>query len=1075
MSDQIGDEKLNSGRNPGEGSSRGSIEEAVEELALILEKTDARVRRPAILEGALWFLVTLAAVMLSTLVLAVLFPASVPVVTRWTLTIGAGAATLGGLAALFTFEAQRGDIRQVASRLQRHAPSFRNDIVAALEFAETLHDNPDASENELGFSRAMARAHIFRTVESVRGEVRDGHLGHLFPQRDFTAPAMSLAGALVLLAVPVAVDADWTQDILMSPLAEMTKATEDAPDIQPIVGDIGILYSHPAYTGLGRKFDSFSTGQVRAVEGTEVTIKATPLMQTESIELLHKTGGEIKELQMKRAGSGMVEASFVALESGSYQFRARLADGSVVQDGVDRPIEIEPDEVPDVTISSHSGEVEVSPEDVLEIEFDLSDDFGIQAVNRVHFFAGDEENAARKAVEIPGIQEGPKSASGSIQFDLKPLALQPKDVVIFRIEATDNNTVTGPGVGASEPLILRVSSPEDKHLENIERQQALLEDLLMLLADYLVNPVGERQPNGDGPYRQVVTSGVAPKELATRVQKVASIHGKEAELLERMEKLVGRLSEDPLMLDRDMAMFEGLYKELRELHQDGGSLYERYEGRVERGQLGRGPAQNVADHVATTEDVLEKGLLRMEELLASQKMEAVKATAEDIKELKDRLKDLLKKYKETGDPELKKAIMREIKRLRQRMQELTSRMQMQLQKLPQEHMNMEAIKQKQLESDTKKMSDSLQSIEDMLEKGDVDGALEALENMDAGLDSLTQDMNEQFANAQPQGLSELDKQVSELMDQVNDLQQAEKQLEKDTQKLNQELSEQRKKKVEQMLDKFTEEMVEKVDRQLAELDDIAQKDIPENQHESMQKSRESLQKLRQMLQEQDVAQSLDEAENALRKMRRMRYSMDLAQRYTPKSDPRSKQLEDAKQQVRGMESRGQKMVEDLEDMMQKAQQQLGEMGGEKMKKLAERQKRISEQGEQLEKRIGEASKRFPMLKQQLQPSMEGSQKAMKQAQQSLEQGQQQRALDSERQALEQLGKLKQSMKQAVRKQKQRSRQGNRGARREDVKIPGDDDKNVADDLREDVMKGMKQEKLEDYESEIERYYKSIVE
>jgi ABC-type transporter Mla subunit MlaD len=1072
MSDQISDENQT---DTAPDSSRNSIDEAIEELALILEKTDARVRRPAILEGALWYLVTIAAVMLSTIVLALLAPAALPVVTRWTLTIGLGAATLGALVALATFEAQRGDLGQIASRLQRYAPMFRNDINAALEFAETLHENPDASENELGFSRAMARAHIHRTVERVRAELRDGHLGHLFPRRDFTAPAMSLAGALVLLAVPVAVDADWTHEVLMSPLAEMTKSTEDAPDIQPIVGDIGILYSHPAYTGQGKRFDSFSTGQVEAVEGTEVTIKATPLMQTERIVLLHKTGGEVKELKMKPAGSGVVEASFVALESGSYQFRAHLPDGEVVQDGVDRPIRVEPDKAPDVAVTSHSGEVEVSPEDVLEIDFDVSDDYGIGAVNRVHYFAGDEENASRNAVDIPGLDDVPKSTSGTIEFDLKPLALQPKDVVIFRIEATDNNTVTGPGVGSSESLVLRVSSPEDKHLENIAQQQQLLEELLMLLADYLENPVGERQPTEDGPYRQVVTSKLADKQLASRVRDVVEIHDKEGELLGRMEKLVKRLEEDPLMLERDMSLFEGLYKELRELHEDGGALYSRYESRVESGSLGRGPAQNVADHVATTEDVLEKGLLRLEELLASQKMEAIKATAEDIKELKNRLKDLLKKYKETRDPELKKAIMREIKRLRQRMHELTSRMQMQLQKLPQEHMNMQAINQKKMESDTKKMSDSLRSIEEMLEQDDIDGALEALENMDAGLDSLTQDMNEQFGQAQPEGLRELDKKVSELMDQVNDLQQAEKQLEKDTQKLNEQMSEERKKKVEQMLDEFTKKMTEQVDRQLSELDDIARKDIPKQQRESIRKSRESLQQLREMLEQQDIAQSLEEAEDSLRKMRRMRYSMDLAQRYKSKRDPQTQELEDAKQKVRGMESRGEKMVEDLEDMMQKAQEQLGQMGGEKMEKLAERQRRISEQGEKLEKQIGEASKRFPMLQQQLQPSMKESQKAMKEAEDSLRQGQQQRALDSERKALEQLGKLKQQMKQAVRKQKQRGRQGRQGTRQEDVKIPGDDDENVADDLREDVMKGMKQEKLEDYESEIKRYYKSIVE
>ena len=57
--------------------------------------------------------------------------------------------------------------------------------------------------------------------------------------------------------------------------------------------------------------------------------------------------------------------------------------------------------------------------------------------------------------------------------------------------------------------------------------------------------------------------------------------------------------------------------------------------------------------------------------------------------------------------------------------------------------------------------------------------------------------------------------------------------------------------------------------------------------------------------------------------------------------------------------------------------------------------------------------------------------------------------------------------------------GARVARRIDEDIdplfPGKDDSAGDNDLRKDVMEGMKDRKLEDYESEIERYYKSIVE
>src|SRR5699024_10759318 len=133
----------------------------------------------------------------------------------------------------------------------------------------------------------------------------------------------------------------------------------------------------------------------------------------------------------------------------------------------------------------------------------------------------------------------------------------------------------------------------------------------------------------------------------------------------------------------------------------------------------------------------------------------------------------LKKYQKTRDPALKEAILRDVQRLRQRMNELMNRMRAQLQDLPREHMNMDAIKQKQLESETYKMADSLSQIEKMLANDNIEGALKALQNLEDSLKSLSQDMDEQFQEAKPQGLSELDQKVDELMNQLNDVRQAE--------------------------------------------------------------------------------------------------------------------------------------------------------------------------------------------------------------------------------------------------------------------------------------------------------------
>ena len=854
--------------NPEGRHEADGLEKDIRALKVILRKTGTAHRRPMLVEGALWYLVTLGAVVLSALLVAALVPAAVPAVTGWILIIGAAAATLGAGVALVGFRAGASDVEQIARLLQRHHRGYRNDLVAALEFGEKLLAAGDRADEQLDFSPKMAREHVRRTVRKTTGMLEHGHLAYLLPERELVAPAMTLAACLAILIVPLLIDADWTIEVLKSPVASEHAGQQSETSVRPVVGDLYIYYSHPPYTGLGRKFDSFSTGYIETMVGTEVTIETYPLLQVEQVELVREGAEGKNALVMEEVGKGgraKLRTSFVALEEGTYHFRATLPDGTVVEDGIDRKIELLPDEKPKVTITSHSQELEVSPDDVLDIEFEVSDDFGLDSVSRVYHFAGDAENASRKAIDLPELANTPQETSGELTFDLKPLALQPKDVVVLYIEATDNNTLTGPGVGQSKALRLRVSSPEDKHLQNIAEQQKILEELLMLLADYLERPMGEREVRSDDTYRQQVQSSAAPKALIERFRALRGIQSDQKRILESMKKLVGRLEEDPLMIERDYTLFSALHEQLAALHRDGQSVFDNLEPAAKDEVLTLSQAQRVANYGARAEATLEKGLMRLEELLASQKMDAIKQTAKDIEELKERLKELLKRYKNEPDPELKKAILREIQRLRQRMAELTRRMQMQLQKLPQEHMNLEAIKQKQLESDTRKMGDSLQQIEKMLEQGDIDGALEALENMETSLDSLTKDMNEQFQQAQPQGLSELDKKVGELMDEVNDLQSAEKALEKDTAEINEELAKKRREKIDQRLDEFTQKMQREVEKQERALEQMKkQPNLPQSQHDSIAQNQRQLDKLRKMLEDKDVAQSLEGPESRSR-------------------------------------------------------------------------------------------------------------------------------------------------------------------------------------------------------------------
>ncbi|MFW5967343.1 MAG: hypothetical protein ACOCV2_07485, partial [Persicimonas sp.] len=731
---------------------------------------------------------------------------------------------------------------------------------------------------------------------------------------------------------------------------------------------------------------------------------------------------------------------------------------------------------PEVEITSHSGEVEVTPDESLEIEYEISDDFGLDSISRSWFFAGDDENADDEKIDRPELSDEPDEISGELTFDLEPLELQSKDVVVFQIEATDNNSMTGPGVGKSEPLRLRVSSPEDKHLENVQRQQEILEALVGLLGDYLERPVGERAPDDDDTWRQEVDDSLDDQELTARVERLAEVRDGQERILERFGEVADRLEDDPLMVERDLTLFNSLRKRVEKLHEEGGEVFARVEEAAERGDLSADDVQPLASHAAESEEALEKGILSFEELLVSQKMDAVEATAEDIDQIKERVRELLEKYKETEDPELKKAIKREIQRLKQRMAELTQRMQMQLKRMPEEHMNLEALENRDFDSDTQKMSDSLEQLEQKLEDDDIDGAMAALDQMSEGMEGFSEQMSEDFADAKPKGLSELDEKVSDLMDRTNDLRQAEEELEKETAELDDEMREKRKRQMEAKLEEFSKRMRQRVDEQQRALDEMEEAGADDIHREGLESGRERLEDLDEMLEDKDVEQSLERAKDALQAHRRTRMELDLSKRYN-ESDAQQERLERLSQMNDGVEDRGEEIVGELEEMMEQADQQASQEDRERMQKLAERQRKIGEQADDLQQKVEEGSKKHPMLKEQLGEPMQRSRESMKEASEHLEEGRGQGALDSERSALERLGELNQKMQQTLQKKRQDDRGQGRGQRREDVDIPedSDDEESGGGQYRRDVMDAMKEEKLDDYESEIERYYKSIME
>lgn len=1035
-------------------------------LESILRKTRRRLRTPLLVEGIAWTVATLGAVLATAQIVALALGDDGVTPMRWMLVVGGGATLLGALLALTHWVRARPSLDQVARRLQRAVPEFRSDIVAALEFGRALcgGDGDDGSSPQLAF------AHLKQTTRDLLGRASgDGTLATLLEPRPLAPALAAVAGCLVLLLAPMLFAGEQLRELWRQALW-VTQSEADAATHRPVVGDITLAFSFPPYTKLQPHVEPFTTGQISTLVGTEVTIRTYALIRAEKFEVVITTTDGVRVVPMKEL-DGRLEATLLLTRPGTYSFRATLEDGEVVVDGAEREVRLTEDAAPTVTITSHSGEIEVSPDEVLQVTYTVSDDYGIESVTRAAAFG--REDPKLRAFDLPELTTSPRELQNSFDLDLREFALQPRDTLTVWVEATDNNSLTGPGVGKAAPLMLRVSSPEDRHQRLIARQTEVLEALLLVLADLLENPVGERSPDRRGYYEQKVDPAISPADAAERYRAIVEIQATQATVLAAMGALVEELKSDPLMATRNVTLFEALYKQLYEIDRDGAEMLNTLASSARAETLLARELQRLATWAARDEDALEKGLIRLDNMLASQKMDAARRAADEIRDLKDRIKELLENYRNTNDPALKEAIMREIQRLRQRMAELMQQMTSQIERLPREHVNMEAIEQAKLESDAAKMTDSMQKMEDLLEQGDIDGALRALEEMTQSLDQMSSEMNQQFDDAEPDGLREMDKALSELMDSANDLEGRQRELEERTRDAHDEQARSEHEQLRQALQRRLDEVKRLAEQQREQLDQARQRDLARHDLQNAERALERVRRLEQLLAELDIDQALQQARASREDLRSMQFSVDLAKQYQPPGSSRGDAVEELLRDLNAARPRALRIETILQEMIDQARSQRQRNEHPQLKELEREQREVEQQAQRLQHDVGRAAERFPMLQQQLGPPLGKARGQMGDAAKSLQEGKSQQSLDQQRGALDSLRELKQEMRNALQKQRQGQQGQQRQQNRDKVVIPTEDGRSQQH-FRQDVMDGMKRDRLQDYDSEIQRYYESLM-
>ena len=311
----------------------------------------------------------------------------------------------------------------------------------------------------------------------------------------------------------------------------------------PVIIEPRVTLDFQSYTGLLKREEPLGEG-VEAVEGTSIGLHGklnTPVEQG----WLEIDGRRVAEAKIEMsAGGGRVDISWKPAVGSSgeavVKFKHRL--GREIE-ALRFPVKVVPDQIPQVVLVSPSQkELKVRPDEVLDLRYEVTEDFSL-AATAVEVKA-DGDRLAMFDQNLPLAINGtrPPRFEGSATITVGQLRTRFPGAteMRLRVRAEDGRPANlgGPGVGNSEWLLIRI----DQNAESLARQELRAEhDEARETIEKAIQQAREAKDQMDGLREQVKKEALednAVKSLDQATEKLARAEESIAELAKEMEQSI---------------------------------------------------------------------------------------------------------------------------------------------------------------------------------------------------------------------------------------------------------------------------------------------------------------------------------------------------------------------------------------------------------------------------------------------------------------------------------------------------------------------------------------------------------
>jgi hypothetical protein len=873
---------------------------------------------------------------------------------------------------------------------------------------------------------------------------------------------LALAVNLLLIAAAPHVVAEGWRALVSSRAAPFDGARLSAV---PLVGDLEVTLTFPAYSRRSRLPLPSSSGDVRGLPGTSVALKARVLVPAATAELIIEPvdRGEPRTIAAKLDGDQLT-ADLTIDHSARYRFAITQPSGERAIEATPRTIEAEPDQAPAVQLMAPADPLDVTNLRRVELAYVIEDDFGITSAELVWEAGKDKgkkpipiEAAARIGAPLEAALGGPAHGrlQGKLMWDIAEVQVPSGGEVRYWIEAKDNDTIGGPNLGRSRELHLKVVSPRERHEETLGRQQDLAEKILKNLGGRLT--LGDEERSG------VVGGGAAGGAAGGGGGLPRGIdQSPRDELARQLREAIIELGTIGAAFEKDPHASDALRKALSQMRERLDKLALTEQRLLPKGKPAtRGPFAGFDPRMIAE---LEDDALVLADWLDRERLEGLLDVSDEIAAHQKRLADLLAQYQRTKDPRLLDEIEREMRALDRSFAELDRHRRGMAEDVLDQYVHRSAV---QAQAGTS----CIDEVRKLVRAGDPAKAQQKLEQCRQQQEHASSALEGSLAGLRGDKFSDEQKKLDEVMNELADVAKDQDDIAAEANRIFEAYAE----KADEVAKDHRREASKKasglVDKLRHRLHEINESGLTPFAKEELDIVERRLADVEHMVADGDLAEALGMAHQAKQSLDTIAGELEAA----INDDPRSKwadATQDALDGVSRARPAAKELIDELAALSPKPDQIMSSDDHRALDRLRRREATNKDRARRLSDRAKQLGSELPGdTGPELGKKLGGAIDQMGTADERMKVKDPSGARAATRAAADSLAKARDRARSAAR-QAQEGAVGD-----EPIRIPGADEYRAPERFREDLLEAMKKKGAaapEGYDDQIKRYYEELI-